>query len=124
MCENLSADTHLCALVPLGRWDSGWVRSEVALAGMDFAHRVLWCCAERDGAEILIRVGIDEGGLDFLVMLETEGPMPLECLEDITGAFPSAAITIEDDRVRIRLRVGEDDEPNIGAARLAQEDGC
>lgn len=124
MCENLSADTHLCALVPLGRWDSGWVRSEVALAGMDFAHRVLWCCAERDGAEILIRVGIDEGGLDFLVMLETEGPMPLECLEDITGVFPSAAITIEDDRVRIRLRVGEDDEANIGAARLAQEDGC
>lgn len=124
MCENLSADTHLCALVPLGRWDSGWVRSEVALAGMDFAHRVLWCCAERDGAEILIRVGIDEGGLDFLVMLETEGPMPLECLEDITGVFPSAAITIEDDRVRIRLRVGEDDEPNLGAASLAQEDGC
>lgn len=124
MCENLSADTHLCALVPLCRWDSGWVRSEVALAGMDFAHRVLWCCAERDGAEILIRVGIDEGGLDFLVMLETEGPMPLECLEDITGVFPSAAITIEDDRVRIRLRVGEDDEPNLGAASLAQEDGC
>ncbi len=124
MCENLSADTHLCALVPLGRWDSGWVRSEVALAGMDFAHRVLWCCAERDGAEILIRVGIDEGGLDFLVMLETEGLMPLECLEEITGAFPSAAITIEDDRVRIRLRVGEEDEPNSGAARLAQEDEC